>query len=66
MHLQEIANRLPNAFNDAAKVTKSLVPTMNVLARINVPIEQSQNIVAKKYAIRQKRGGPIGSKDSAP
>ena len=66
MHLQEIANRLPDAFNDAAKVTKSHVPAMNAPARINVPIGRSQNTAAKESAIRQKRGKPIGSKDSAP
>ena len=66
VHLQKIANRLPDAFNDAAKVTKSHVPTMNAPARINVPVGQTQTIAAKESAIRQKHGRPIGSKDSAP
>ena len=52
MDLQEIANRLPNAFNDAAKVTKLHVPVMNAPAKINVPVEQSQNIATKESAIR--------------
>ena len=58
-------NKLPDAFNDVANVTKSHVPAMNVPARINISVEQSQNIAAKESAIRQKRGRPIGSKDSA-
>ena len=66
MHLQEIANRLPNTFNDAANVTKSHVPTINAPARINIRIGQSQNIAVKESAIRQKLGRPIGSNDSAP
>ena len=66
VYLQEIANRLPDAFNDVANVIKSHVPVMNAPARINVPIGQSQNIAAKEFAIRQKRGRPIGSKDLAP
>ena len=64
--MQEIANRLPDAFNDAAKVTKSHVPTMNAPASINVLVGQSQNIAAKESVTRQKHGRPIGSKDSAP
>ena len=47
MHLQEIAKKLPDAFNDAANVTKSHVPTMNTPAKINVPVGQSQNTTAK-------------------
>ncbi|KAJ8619345.1 hypothetical protein MRB53_027874 [Persea americana] len=66
MHLQEIANKLSNAFNIVAKVTKSHVPVMNASARINVPIGQSQNTTAKEFAIRQTFDRPIGLKDSAP
>ena len=51
MHLQEIANKLPDAFNDVAKITKLHVPVMNAPSRINVPIGQSQKTVAKEYAI---------------
>ncbi|XXG42246.1 hypothetical protein AAC387_Pa01g2567 [Persea americana] len=65
VHLQEIANKLPDVFNDVAKVVKSHVPVMNAPARINVPVGRSQNTTVKESAIRQKRGRPIGSKDSA-
>ena len=47
MHLQEIANKLPDAFNDTAKVTKSHIPAMNALTRINAPVGLSQNTAAK-------------------
>jgi len=30
MHLQEIANQLPDAFTDIKRVTKSYIPTVNV------------------------------------
>ena len=42
LRLQEIANRLPDTFNDAAKVTKSHVPTVNTPARIHVPKEHEE------------------------
>ena len=38
VYLQEIANRLPDAFNDAAKVTKSHVLAMNAPSMINVTV----------------------------
>ena len=48
--LEEIVNRLPDAFYDAAKVTKSHVPAMNALARINVPVGPSQyNSICGRY-----------------
>ena len=65
VHLQEIANRLPAVFNDAVNVTKSHMPAMNIPVRINIPVEQSQNTAAKESIILQKRGRPIGLKNSA-
>ncbi|MBT0984693.1 hypothetical protein KJ032_27100, partial [Salmonella enterica subsp. enterica serovar Typhimurium] len=38
VHLQSIANQMPNAFNDASKVTKSHIPAANAPARIDVPV----------------------------
>ena len=63
IYLQEIANRLPNAFNDAAKITKSHIPTVNTPAWIYVPEEHKK---MDENVPRQKRGRPIGSKDAAP
>ena len=52
---------MPDAFNDAAKVTKSHMPV-----RINIPVRQTSNSAANESAARKKRGRPIGSKDLAP
>ena len=61
--MQEIANRLPDAFNDTTKVTKSHVPAVNTPARIHVPEEHGEN---DNNAPRLKRGRPLGSRDVAP
>ena len=58
--MQEIANRLPNAFNDAVKVTKSHIPTVNSPARIYVLKEHKE---MDDNVSRQKRGRPIESKN---
>ena len=62
IHLQEITNRLPDIFNDAAKVIKSHIPTVNTLAQIYVPEEHKE---MDENVPRQKRGRPIGSKYAA-
>ena len=62
IHLQNLANQLPDAFVDAEKVAKSHIPTMNAPARIEVPERQKTN----ESKTRLKRGRPIGSKDVAP
>ena len=59
IHLQNIANQLPNAFIDTKKVTKSHILAANAPARIKVPEGQLTN----ESKIRLKRGRPIGSKD---
>ena len=63
IHLQAIANRLPDAFNDAIKVTKSHIPAVNALARIAVIEGQAK---MDENPIQLKRGRPIGSKDTVP
>ncbi|KAK6148268.1 hypothetical protein DH2020_019180 [Rehmannia glutinosa] len=63
IHLQNIDNRLPYAFNDASKVTKSHIPAANAPARIIVPDENKK---INDDIPRQKRGRPIGSKDIIP
>ena len=62
IHFQNLANQLPNSFNDTEKVTKSHIPTTNALARIDVPEGQ----LANESKIRMKHGRPIGSKDITP
>ncbi|BBG98890.1 Disease resistance protein CC-NBS-LRR class family [Prunus dulcis] len=55
-----------DAFNDAAKVTKSHIPAANAPARIDVHDGQSNVPANGSSAARLKRGRPLGSKDSVP
>ncbi|BBG94674.1 transposable element gene [Prunus dulcis] len=66
VHLQSIANQMPDAFNDAANVTKSHIPAANAPARIDVHDGQSNVPANGSSAARLKRGRPLGSKDSVP
>ena len=66
IHLQNVANQLPDNFVDTQRVTKSHVPAANIPARLDVPIGQSASIAANESKTRQKRGRPIGAKDSIP
>ena len=63
IHLQAIANRLLDAFNDDTKVTKSHIPAVNAPARIAVPERQAK---MDENPPQLKRGRPIGSKDTVP
>ena len=62
IHLQKLANQLPDAFIDTKKVTKSHILIANIQVRIDVLEGQLVN----EYKIRLKRGRPIGSKDITP
>ncbi|KAL6313570.1 hypothetical protein AAG906_006937 [Vitis piasezkii] len=62
IHLQNLANQLPDAFIDTKKVTKSHIPVANTPSRIDVPVGQLTN----QSKIRLKRGRPIGSNDVTP
>lgn len=64
IHLQSLANKLPNAFTDPKGVTKSYVPAANTPIKIDVPVGQSK--VANESEAKMKRGRPIGSKDKNP
>ena len=59
IHLQNLANQLPDAFIDTKKVTKSYILATNTPARIDVLIGQ----LTYESKIRMKRGKPVGSKD---
>ena len=59
--MQRLANQLPDAFTDSKKVTKSHVPADNAPIKVDVPVGQTNEIMA-----RMKRGRPIGSKDKNP
>ena len=62
IHLQNLANQLPDAFVDTKKVTKSHIPAANVQAWVD--ITEGQKTFESKT--RSKRGRPIGSKDITP
>lgn len=57
IHLQAIANKMPDAFNETARITKSHIPAANAPARIDVPVEQ---IKMDQGGPRLKRGRPMG------
>ncbi|KAJ0881424.1 putative RNA-directed DNA polymerase [Helianthus annuus] len=64
IHLQGLANQLPDAFTDPKRVTKSHIPAVNAPVKISVP--QGQPHVGNESNARLKRGRPIGSKDKNP
>ncbi|KAL0347696.1 UNVERIFIED_CONTAM: Retrovirus-related Pol polyprotein from transposon RE1 [Sesamum calycinum] len=64
IHLQNVANRLPDAFIDTKKVTKSHIPVENVPARLEVPEATLTQLKASESQIRRKHGRPLGSKDA--
>ncbi|XP_059658527.1 uncharacterized protein LOC132304835 [Cornus florida] len=63
IHLQNVANQLPDVFTDTNKIIKSHVPAANVPAKINVPVGQSINVTANASKIHLKRGRLVGAKD---
>ncbi|KAL0419294.1 UNVERIFIED_CONTAM: hypothetical protein Sradi_1342900 [Sesamum radiatum] len=66
IHLQSVANKLPDAFIDTKRVTKSHSPAENVPARLEVPEVTLTQTKAFESQIRRKRGRPLGSKDENP
>ncbi|KAJ9539390.1 hypothetical protein OSB04_032123 [Centaurea solstitialis] len=77
LNLQNVADSIPDAFTDIAKVTRSHIPAANVPARLEVP-KQGHNTVGKSVATthsgsvveavapKRKRGRPLGSVDTRP
>ncbi|KAL0415793.1 UNVERIFIED_CONTAM: hypothetical protein Slati_3411200 [Sesamum latifolium] len=66
IHLQSIANRLPDVLTDTKKVTKSHIPAENVLASLEVPeVILTQSKVFESQ-IRRRCGRLLGSKDANP
>lgn len=63
VHLQAIANQLPDAFTDTKRVTKSYIPAANAPARIEISEIKPEGKDTHESKTRQKRGRPIGSKD---
>ena len=63
MHLQKIANQLPNAFTDTKRVIKSYIPTANTPPQIEIPKGRSENEVTNESKTLLKCSRPINSKD---
>ncbi|XP_024009984.1 uncharacterized protein LOC112085177 [Eutrema salsugineum] len=66
MHLQSIANQLPDAFADTKTVTKSHITAANTPARIDIPQERGKADDTRESRTRLKRGRPVGSKNKNP
>jgi hypothetical protein len=63
IHLQNIANKLPDIFTTNKKMVKSHILTANAPSRIEIPKRKKDNIVANESISRLKRGRPVGAKD---
>ena len=66
IHLQGIANQLPDVFTDNKKILKSLIPATNTSARIEVRVGQSVNTIANESKPHLKSGRLVGVKDKIP
>ena len=66
IHLQKIANQMPDTFTDLKRITKSHLPAENVPIQIDVPKGPSTSVIANESKTHLKRGRPLGSKDQNP
>ncbi|KAM2817807.1 hypothetical protein COP1_041878 [Malus domestica] len=81
LDLQSIAQSMPDAFTNLARVTRSHIPAANTPAKIDVPNVRRTTLLeardansgnprtlaaSQSSAPTQKRGRPLGSKDSHP
>jgi len=60
IHLQNIANNLPDAFTDLKGVSKSHNPTVNIPERVEIPIKVTQ------LPNQNKRGESMVTRDKTP
>jgi hypothetical protein len=58
IHLQSLANELPDAFTDHKRVTRSHIPAVNAPERVQVPQKATNSIVSPNP---RKRGRPPGA-----
>ena len=65
IHLQNLANRLSDAFIDSIKVTKSHIPAANIPAQIEIPMGKLKYSMANEPKPQLKRRRPIGSTDNS-
>nr|GEW22374.1 putative RNA-directed DNA polymerase [Tanacetum cinerariifolium] len=66
MHMQEIANQLPDAFTYTKRVTRDYIPAVNAPARVEIPDVKYDDKVTQESKALLKRGRPIGFKDKNP
>jgi len=67
VHLQNMANQLPDSFTDTRKVTNSYIPAANAPSRIEIPRElELDGGKINEPNVQLKRGRPMGSKDKNP
>ena len=82
IELENVADSMPDAFTDLAKMTRSHIPAANVPARIDIPQGGCEaaapnigggttttlggRVVAEVAAPQRKRGRPTGSMDTRP
>lgn len=66
IHLQGIANQLPDVFIDNKKIVKSHILAVNTPARIEVPVEKLVNTATNESKPHLKCGKLVGVKDKIP
>ena len=66
IHLQKIANQMPDAFTDLKRITKSHIPAEKVPIRFDLPKGPSTSVIANESKTHLKRGIPLGSKNKNP
>ena len=66
IHLQGIANQLPNVFTNNKKIIKSHIPAANIPAQIEVLEGKLINITGNESKARLKCGRPVDAKDKIP
>ena len=66
IHLQKIANQMPDGFTNLKRITKPHIHPKNVPIRIDIPIGPSTSVIANESKTHLKCSRPLGSKDQNP
>ena len=64
IHLQSLANNMPDAFTDLKRVIKSYILAANASKKINV--QEGQQSTTNESKATTKHGRPLGSKYKNP
>src|SRR4051812_9456785 len=65
IHLQRVANQMPDAFADTSKITRSYIDAVNVPAKIKITDDTAKAAIDSS-STHPKFGRPVGAKDSVP